>query len=68
MDVEVAEVGAPQGVAVGTFLHPDFDSLNTRCRNLWITPPAVHTSAIYGGKRAGTLRAPDGTLLEIVEM
>ena len=58
----------PQGVAVGTFLHPDFDSLDTRCRDLWITPPTVHTSAVYGGKRAGTLRAPDGTLLEIVEM
>lgn len=58
----------PQGVAVGTFLHPDFDSLDARCRDLWITLPAVHTSAVYGGKRAGTLRAPDGTLLEVVEM
>lgn len=57
----------PQGVAVGSFVHPDFDALDARCSNLWITPPATRASAVYGDKRAGTLRAPDGTLVEMIE-
>ena len=57
----------PQGVAIGTFRHPDFDRVDAACRELWITPPAVRDSAVYGGRRAGTVRAPDGTLVEIVE-
>ncbi len=57
----------PQGVAIGTFWHPEFDAIDDKCAHLWITPPAVHDSVVYGGKRAGTLRAPDGTLVEIVE-
>ena len=57
-----------QGVASGTFLHPDFDSLDARCKDLWIEAPAVYDSCIYGGKRAGTLRALDGTLVEMVEI
>ena len=57
----------PQGVAIGTFRHPDFDAVDAKCGELWITPPASHDSAVYGGKRAGTVRAPDGTLVEIVE-
>lgn len=56
----------PQGVAIGTFWHPDFDAIDERCKALWIKPPAVHDSVVYGGRRAGTLRAPDGTLVEIV--
>lgn len=57
----------PQGVAVGSFIHPDFDALDARCKDLWITPPVIHASAVYGGKRAGTLRALDGTLVEMIE-
>ncbi len=57
----------PQGVAIGTFWVPDFDDIDARNRNDWLTPPAVHTSCVYGGKRSGTLRAPDGTLVEVVE-
>lgn len=57
----------PQGVAMGTFWHPDFDAVQTKCADTWITPPAVRDSVVYGGKRAGTVRAPDGTLVEIVE-
>ena len=56
----------PPGVAIGTFWHPDFDGVEATCGDLWITPSSVHDSAIYAGKRAGTLRAPDGTLIEIV--
>ena len=57
----------PQGVAVGTFLHPDFDALDAKCRDIWITPPTIHDSAVYGGRRAATVRALDGTLVEMVE-
>lgn len=57
----------PQGVAIGSFIHPDFDTLDARCKNLWITTPTARDAAIYGGKRAGTLRAPDGTLVEMIE-
>jgi len=59
-----AEAGAlPPGVAIATFRHPDFGSLS----GPWITPPAMREGPMYGGRRAGTLRAPDGTLVEIVE-
>jgi catechol 2,3-dioxygenase-like lactoylglutathione lyase family enzyme len=51
------------GVALCTLIHPDFDSV---CGD-WITPPAVREGAIYAGKRAGVLRAPDGVLVEVVE-
>lgn len=57
----------PQGVAIGTFWHPEFDVIDQQFGDLWITPPTVHDSAVYLGKRSGTLRAPDGTLVEIVE-
>ena len=58
----------PQGVALGTFLHPDVDAIVARNEGLWIAPPAVRVGAVYGGKRAATLRALDGTLVELVEM
>ncbi len=58
----------PQGVAIGTFVHPDFDALAAKNTDLWITPPEVRDSAIYARKRSGTLRALDGTLVELVEM
>ncbi len=57
----------PQGVAIGTFWVPNFDEIFKRNSDLWITPPLQRDSAIYDGKRAGTLRAKDGTLVEIVE-
>ena len=58
----------PQGVALGTFLHPDFDANVKKNEGLWIAPPAARDGAVYGGKRAATLRALDGTLVELVEM
>ena len=57
------EPGAlPPGIAMTTFRHPDFDTLSG-----WIASPAVRDGAVYGCKRSGTLRAPDGTLVEVVE-
>lgn len=57
----------PQGIAIGSFIHPDFDALDAKCKDLWVREPAVHTSPVYGGKRAGTVRALDGTLVEMIE-
>lgn len=57
----------PQGAAIGTFWVPDFDKVDKINKGNWITPPAVHESVVYQGKRSGSLRAPDGTLVELVE-
>lgn len=57
----------PQGIAIGTFWVPNFDEIDARCSEFWVTPPAVYDSCVYDGKRAATLRALDGTLVEIVE-
>lgn len=55
------------GVSVGSFIHPQFDEVAKRCRDLWISPPAVHDSCIYDGRHAATVAAPDGTLFEIID-
>jgi catechol 2,3-dioxygenase-like lactoylglutathione lyase family enzyme len=51
------------GCAVGTLWHPDFDALP----GPWITPPVRREGPIYQGKRAATMKDPDGALIEIVE-
>lgn len=57
----------PQGIAVGTFATPDFDEILHRNAQHWIVAPIQPDSIVYAGKRSGTLRAPDGTLVEVVE-
>lgn len=57
----------PPGVAIGTFWHPDFETIEQTSGSLWIQQPATYDSVIYSGKRAATLHAPDGTLIEVVE-
>jgi catechol 2,3-dioxygenase-like lactoylglutathione lyase family enzyme len=52
----------PPGIGIATLMHHEFD----RLEGPWIEPPAERDGAVYGGRRAGTLRAPDGTLVEIV--
>ena len=54
----------PPGVAMGSFLHPDFDSI----KGDWIVPPVVRHDAPYNGKRAGVLRGPDGLRVEMIEL
>ncbi len=54
----------PPGCAIGTLFHPDFSKL----QGPWIIPPEVRDGPIYKGKRAGTMKDLDGTLVEIVEM
>lgn len=51
------------GCAIGTLWHPEFDTL----KGPWITEPVVRDGPIYKGKRVGTMKAPDGTLVEMVE-
>lgn len=57
----------PQGIAVGSILTPHFDAILANSSQHFVAPPQVHTSVVYGGARAVTLRAPDGTLVEMVE-
>lgn len=52
----------PPGIGLVTLTHPEFDLLP----GPWVQPPAVSDGLIYAGRRTGTLRAPDGTLVEIV--
>lgn len=52
----------PPGIAMTTLLHPDIDTV----RDDWIVTPTARSGPIYGGRRAGVLRAPDGTRVEVV--
>lgn len=54
----------PPGVAMGSFLHPDFDAL----KGDWITPPIIRHDAPYNGKRTGVLFGPDGLRVEVIEL
>lgn len=54
----------PPGVAIATFHHPSLRSV----RGDWISPPRPRAGALYGGALIGTLRAPDDTLVELVEI
>lgn len=54
----------PPGIAICTLSHPDLSAV----RGEWITPPARRDGAVYGGRLSGTLRAPDGSLLELVQL
>lgn len=51
------------GVALTTFVHPDLSTVQAP----WASMPAPREGAVYGGKAAGTLIGPDGTLIELVE-
>lgn len=53
----------PPGVALATFKTPHFDKMSN-----WLTLPEKREGAIYAGGRAGTMKGPDGTLVELVEI
>ena len=53
----------PPGCAIGTFWHPNIDSLE----GPWLCEPRVVDGVIYNGKRVGVLVDPDDALVEIVE-
>ena len=52
----------PPGVALTTFKTDRLGEMSG-----WITPPEAREGPVYAGKRAGTLRGPDGILAEVVE-
>lgn len=54
----------PPGIAICTLSHPDLSTV----KGEWITPPIRRDGAVYGGQLTGTLRAPDGTLVELVQL
>jgi catechol 2,3-dioxygenase-like lactoylglutathione lyase family enzyme len=54
----------PPCVALTSFWHRAINSIDAD----WITPPRRRSGAIYRGATTGTLRAPDDTLVEIIEV
>jgi catechol 2,3-dioxygenase-like lactoylglutathione lyase family enzyme len=57
-----------QGVAISTLIVPDFEQRVTAHANWLIAPPVTRDGPIYKGKRAATMRGPDGILFELVEI
>lgn len=55
-------------------LSPGFAMASFECPNLeriteaWICPPVARQGPVYDGRRSGTLRAPDGTLVEVIAL
>ena len=53
----------PPGVSIVTMMHPDFARLDGH----WVSPPVVREGVLYGGRRTGVVKTPEGALLEIIE-
>jgi hypothetical protein len=53
----------PPGVAIGTLWHPAFHDLQVD----WITPPVQRDGALYDGRLTGTIRTPEGALVELID-
>lgn len=59
-----SEAGAlVPGIALGSLLHTNLDAVPAP----WLTPPIPRDGVLYGGRRAGVVRGPDGVLLELIE-
>ena len=58
----------PPCAAIGSFIHPEFEKLLEANKGQWVTRPIHRDGVVYKGKRAGTLRDPDGTLIEMIEV
>jgi catechol 2,3-dioxygenase-like lactoylglutathione lyase family enzyme len=56
----------PPGVSLGSITIPDFDTRIEQLADWLIAPPAVYPGPVYGGRRAATVRGPDGALFELV--
>lgn len=52
------------GVALASFIHPDLDGIPSA---RWLAPPKSFEGPLYSGARAGTMCAPDGALVEVIE-
>lgn len=57
----------PPCAAIASFRHPDFEAVMDANEGHWVSPPTIRQGIIYNGKRVGTLRDPDGTLIEMIE-
>ena len=57
----------PPGIAVGSFAHPNFERLAATADGSGAAAPIRHPGCVYAGRMAMTLRAPDGTLVEILD-
>jgi catechol 2,3-dioxygenase-like lactoylglutathione lyase family enzyme len=57
----------PPGVALGGMTLPDFDARIEALADFLIAPPQAFEGPLYSGKRAATLRGPDGALYELTE-
>lgn len=53
----------PPAVGLVTLAHPELDLLQAD----WIAAPQDRSGVVYGGRRSGTLRSLDGTLIELVQ-
>jgi catechol 2,3-dioxygenase-like lactoylglutathione lyase family enzyme len=54
------------GVAIGTFLMPDFTVRMPILADWMIAPVITHEDPIYAGRESATLRGPDGALFEVI--
>lgn len=57
----------PPCIAIGSFIHPNFEALMDINAGHWIAPPQKRDGILYQGKLSGVLRDPDGTLIEMIE-
>lgn len=53
----------PPAIAITSFGVPSLDDLPLD----WIEAPAIHAGRAYSGRRAATVRGPDGELIELIE-
>ena len=52
------------GIALCTLLHPGFGPTIGE----WLSEPKQRDGVLYGGRRSGVVRGPDGALVELVEL
>jgi hypothetical protein len=50
-------------VSICTITHPLFATLDLD----WLTPPVRRDGPLYAGRMVGTVKTPEGALLEIIE-
>ena len=56
----------PPGFAMSSLTLPDFDERVDKYADWLIGPPSAYDDWVYSGRRAATMRGPDGTLYELV--
>jgi catechol 2,3-dioxygenase-like lactoylglutathione lyase family enzyme len=54
------------GVSLASLTIPDFDTRIETLSDWLIAPPSVYPGPVYAGRRAATVRGPDGSLFELV--